>query len=188
MTDHLDARIQKSQTAIMKAGMELLSKNREASFSDIARAAGVGRTTLYRLYDTREKLIKAVAIHCLEAFDKATEHLESEAESALQAFHLMFKAIFPLSAEMEFLMKLGDFDEDDPELTAIYEKQESEIATLVEYAKSEGSLSKKLPTSWVVNLVEGLLYTSWLTKNAESIDHDTLADLAFHTFCNGVAR
>ncbi len=188
MTKHLDARIQKSQAMILAAGMVLLSKNSEATLSDIAREAGVGRTTLYRLYDTKEQLIKAIAIHCLEVFDAATEHVESEAKSALHAFHLMFRAIFPLSAEMEFLMKLGNLEEDDPELVAIYRKQKEEIAQLVESAKAEGSLSKDRPTPWIVNLVEGLFYMSWITLNENPMEHDALADLAFHTFCHGVAR
>lgn len=188
MTKPLDARIQKSQAAILTAGMALLSKNSETTLSEIAQQAGVGRTTLYRLYETKEQLIKAIAIHCLQAFDTATEQLESDAESALHAFHLMFKAILPLSAEMEFLMKLGDLAEDDPELIAIDQKQRGEITELVEYAKSEGTLSEDMPTSWVVNLVEGLFYTAWLTMNEKPMDHDTLADLTFHTFCHGVKR
>ena len=188
MTEQLDARIKKSQSAIISAGMRLLSKNSEASLSDIAREAGVGRTTLYRLYETKEQLVKAIAIHCLAAFDRATEHLESDATSALQAFHLMFKAIFPLSSEMEFLMKLGELDEGDPEIVAIYQRQANEIAKLVEYAKAEGSLSNDVPTVWVVNLFDGLLYTAWLSNKEKPIEHDALADLAFQTFCNGVAR
>ncbi len=188
MPEQIDARIQKSQAAIIKAGMQLLSKNSEASLSDIAREAGVGRTTLYRLYDTKEKLIKAIAIHCLDSFERATEQLESEAKSALHAFHLMFKAIFPLSAEMEFLMKLGDLEEGDPEVFAIYRRQANDIAELVKGAQAEGSMSKDIPIAWVVNLVEGLLYTAWLTNKEKPMKHDVLADLAFHTFCNGVAR
>ncbi len=188
MAEQIDARIQKSQATIINTGMQLLSKNSETSLSDIARKAGVGRTTLYRLYDTKEKLIKAIAIHCLEVFDSATKHLDSEATSALHAFHLMFKAILPLSAEMEFLMKLRDLEENDPEIVAIYQRQANDIAQLVEYAKAEGSLSKDIASAWVVNLVDGLFYTAWLTNTESSIDHDALADLAFHTFCNGVAR
>lgn len=188
MTEQIDARIQKSQAAIILAGMQLLSRNSEASLSDIAREAGVGRTTVYRLYDTKEQLIKAIAIHCSEAFDTATAHLESEATSALHAFELMFKAILPLAAEMEFLMRLGDLEDDDPEIFAIYRRQMMDIAALVEYAKAEGSLRQDVSTDWVVNLIEGLFYAAWLTNREKSEDPEVQADLVFQTFCNGVAR
>lgn len=188
MAKNLDARIQKSQTAILSAGMELLSSNPEATLSDIAQHAGVGRTTLYRLYETKEQLIKAVAIKCLETFNEATAHIEDKAKSGLDAFHLMFKAILPLSTELEFLMKLGDIGENDPDLVAIYDKQHDEIVELVEYAKAEGSIDKKIPTLWIANLVEGLFYSSWLTRNANIMTNDELAKLAFQTLCNGVKR
>lgn len=188
MAKNLDARIQKSQAAIVKAGMELLCKNSEATLSDIAEHAGVGRTTLYRLYESKDQLIKAIAMHCLESFNNATAHLESDAKSALDAFYLMFKAILPLAGELEFLMKLGDIAENDPELLAIYEKQQDEIAELVEYAKAEGSISKKLPTRWIVNLMEGLFYSSWLTMSEGIMSNDELAELTFHTLCKGITR
>ncbi|MEM1144810.1 MAG: TetR/AcrR family transcriptional regulator [Pseudomonadota bacterium] len=186
MAEQLDARIQKSQAALLRAGMYLLSKNQEASLSDIAREAEVGRSTLYRLYDTKEQLVKAIAIHCLQVFDAATSHIEVEAESGLHAFHLMFKALLPLSAEMEFLMKVGRLEEDDPELLAIYQQQADEIRKLVEYAMAEGSLSNEIPVDWVVSLVDGLFYTSWISRRQMPMDHDALADLAFQTFCHGV--
>lgn len=188
MTKQLDARIQRSQASILKAGMDLLSKNADANLSDIAQQAGVGRTTLYRLYETKEQLFKAIAIHCLEAFDTATEHVENDAKSALDAFHLMFKAILPLSNELEFLMKLGDLAENDPELIAIYQKQQDEISELVEYGKAEGSISKDIPTLWIVNMIEGLFFASWLTMREDSLDHNQLADLMFQALCNGIKR
>ncbi|MEM6484934.1 MAG: TetR/AcrR family transcriptional regulator [Pseudomonadota bacterium] len=188
MADQLDARIQKSQAALLRAGMYLLSRNQEASLSDIAREAAVGRSTLYRLYDTKEELVKAIAIHCLQAFDEATSHIEDEAESGLHAFHLMFKALFPLSVEMEFLMKVSELDEEDPELLAIFQQQANEIRKLVEYARAEGSLSHDIPVDWVVCLVDGLFYTSWISRREMPMDHDALADLAFQTFCHGVTH
>lgn len=188
MTKPLDARIQKSQAAILEAGLELLGNNSEATLSDIAQQAGVGRTTLYRLYETKEQLTKAIAIHCLGVFEQATEHLEADAKSALHAFHLMFKAILPLSAELEFLLKLGDIAEDDPELVAIFKKQQQGMIELVEYAKKEGSISKQIPTVWIVNLVEGLFYSSWLTMNENIMSNEALAGLAFETLCNGIKR
>ncbi|MEM1111834.1 MAG: TetR/AcrR family transcriptional regulator [Pseudomonadota bacterium] len=188
MPSNVDARIRKSQAAIISAGLELLGRNSEATLSDIAQQASVGRSTLYRLYETKEQLMRAIGVHCMQCFDAATQHLEKDADSALQAFHLMFKAVLPLSAEMEFLMKLGDAAEQDPELDAIWQKQKRDIALMVDAAKAEGSLSRQVPTAWAVNLVEALFYASWVTGAEEQMDHDALADLAFATFSHGIAQ
>ena len=52
MEKPLDARIKRSRTAIIEAGLECLNQNNEASLTDIANQAGVGRATLYRLFET----------------------------------------------------------------------------------------------------------------------------------------
>ena len=188
MAKNIDARILKSQTAIIHAGMDLLRKNSETTLSEIAQQAGVGRTTLYRLYETKEQLIKAIAIHCLETFDLATQHLDDQSNSAIEAFYLMFKAILPLEAELEFLMKLGDIAEDDPELVSIYQQHQDEIAELVEYAKQEGSIETSIPTIWIVNLIEGLFYSSWLTMNDSDLSVEALANLMYQTLCQGIEK
>lgn len=188
MEKTLDVRIQRSQAALINAGRELLRKNSEATLSDIASHAGVGRTTLYRLFETKEELVKAIAKDCLEVFDRATEHLEREAESAMDGFRLTFHAIIPLDAELEFLMKLGDIGENDPELLAIYEKQQAEMAELIELAKQEGSIAKRIPTRWIVNHLEGLLYTAWLSARENLMSNESLAELTFNTFCHGLQQ
>lgn len=166
--------------------MDLLCKNRDATLSDIAQHAGVGRTTLYRLYKTKGEIVKAVAVHCLDTFDQAAKDVEQEAQSALHAIHLLFKAMLPLSAELEFLMKLGDIAEDDPEVQKMYHKHHAEMAELVELAKTEGSINPSLPTPWIVNLIEGLFYTTWVSMTDAALDNDRLADLAFESMCSGI--
>lgn len=188
MAKQVDIRIQRSRAALISAGRELLRKNGDATLSDIAGHAGVGRTTLYRLFETKEDLIKAIAIDCMEAFDRATQHLEREARSAMDAFRLTFHAIIPLDAELEFLMKLGDLADDDPELLSIYQKQQDDMAELVELAKQEGSIARLIPTRWIVNYLEGLFYTAWISKGDRLMSNEALAELTFDTLCHGLQR
>ena len=60
-----DARTVKSQQALIQSGLILLNKNKGISLSDIAKEANVGRATLYRLYDSKEALVEAIAVWCL---------------------------------------------------------------------------------------------------------------------------
>ncbi|MCG8324420.1 MAG: TetR/AcrR family transcriptional regulator [Thiotrichales bacterium] len=187
MVKNTDARIRRSHAAIVKAGRELLNKNSEASLTDIANHAGVGRATLYRLFDTKEKLIKAIVIDCLQVFDEATAHIESESHSALEAIHLMFKAIIPLTEEQQFLMNLSAFNYEDKDLQKIVKGQEQEMIDLVDLAKQEGSIDKNMPSEWIINVIDALFYPAWLLREEKNYSNDTLTDLAFRTFCSGFA-
>ncbi len=187
MTSPLDARAKRSQQALLRAGLELLNTNKEATLSDISAHAGVGRTTLYRQYETRENLIAAVATYCLELVDEATASIEHKAKSALDAIRMVFEVVMPLTQEMQFLIHLDQFEEGDPIIREISDRHSKELEGLVALAQKEGSIDKSLPTSWVINLIDGLFITSWLQQKDEKTTAEQAASLAFSTFCQGVS-
>jgi AcrR family transcriptional regulator len=167
--------------------MELLNENPEATLSDIAAHAGVGRATLYRQYETRDKLILAIAIECFDVIDQAIDSMEWKTRSALDALRMMFDCVIPLTREFHFLMNLERVIEDDPQITAINEKHRKEMVDLIEYAKKQKEIDKVLPTSWVVNLIEGLFYAGWLQIQQQGSKPKEVAKLAFKTLCQGIA-
>ncbi len=187
MAPQLDARAKRSQRALLKAGLELLNTNAEATLSDIATHAGVGRTTLYRQYETREKLIAAIAIDCLETIDEVTAPIEKKAKSAMEALQMLFKLVMPLTQEFQFLMNLEQLVEHDPKIAEINERQKREMIELVEYGKKNGEINKSLATSWVINLIEGLFYIGWRQQKEEKFSPQEVAKLAFISFSKGVS-
>ena len=187
MTKQLDARARRSQDALLKAGMELLNSNPEASLSDIATHAGVGRTTLYRQYETREKLIHAIALFCLETIDEVTAPIEERALTANDAIKMLFEFTMPLTQEFQFLMNIEKVAQDNAEIAAINEKQKQEMIELIEFGKKTREFSKKLPTSWVLNLIEALFYVGWVQQTTEGAPPKEAAELAFTTFSRGVS-
>ncbi|MEW8525440.1 MAG: TetR/AcrR family transcriptional regulator [Candidatus Thiodiazotropha endolucinida] len=187
MTRQLDARARRSQDALLKAGLELLNINSEATLSDIAAHAGVGRATLYRQYETREKLIHAIAVDCLETIDRVTAPIENQATSAMDAVRLLFELVMPLTQEFQFLIGLDQIEQDNAEIDEISQKQKQEMSEIVEYGKTKGEISQELPTSWVINLIEGLFYIGWLQQTNEGFSAKDAAKLAFSTFSQGVS-
>ena len=187
MNSKLDARAERSQRALLRAGLELLNANPDATLSDIANHADVGRTTLYRQYETREKLISAIAVHCLETLDEATGPIEHQATSALDAVRLLFTLAMPLTQELQFLMHLDKLAETDPAIAAISERHSQETRELVELGKREGSIDKSLPTSWVANLIDGLFIVGWMQQEEGAYAPEQVASLAFASFSNGVS-
>jgi AcrR family transcriptional regulator len=51
----------RTASAILDAAAHVLAERSEASMSEVAAAAGVGRATLYRYYPSREALLQALA-------------------------------------------------------------------------------------------------------------------------------
>src|SRR3954467_13443717 len=57
---------QRNIAAILSAAGDCLSRDPAASTSEIAKAAGVGRVTLYGHFPSRAELVDAVFVHAIE--------------------------------------------------------------------------------------------------------------------------
>jgi len=186
MSVNQDARVKKSTEALINAGLRLLNKNKETSLSEIAAEAGVGRATLYRLYKNKEELVKAIAMFCIQEYDKAIEPVDKKAKSYMHAFELLFQYSMPLTEQFQFLLSLDYFAPTIPEVEAIFEKQSEEMLALIEAAKKEGSVDKALLSEWINNFIEGLFYASWIQQKEHGTSSEEAARMAFLCFRRAV--
>ena len=183
----LDARIKKSTEAILRAGLELLNKNKDATLTDVATQAGVGRATLYRLFKNKDDLVMAIALYCHEEYEKATQPIEKQAKSAMHAMELLFHYAMPLTLEFQFLSKLDYFLQSHPAMEQIEKQYKAEMVELIEEVRKEIKIDKQLPTSWLLNLVEGLFYAGWLQQTLEDFSAKQAADLAYSCFKKSIS-
>lgn len=70
---------QRSRRAILAAARELFAAGEDASFAEIAHAAGVGQATVYRHFEDRQELLLAVAEQTLGEIES-----ELDAEQAAE--------------------------------------------------------------------------------------------------------
>lgn len=186
MVQSKDARSERSRLALIKAGMTLLAETRDASLSDVAQAAGVGRATLYRHFETREQLIDAVAQHCLTAFDVATAHIDQQAKSHLDAVRMLFDVVMPMQEEVTFLMKLDGLIEDNQHIADLYQRQDEELRELFIQCQREQSIRADVPVDWLMTMIDGLFFAAWRMIVEHNASHQDAARLAFDSFCRGV--
>src|SRR3954454_14505641 len=70
-----DAR--RNHEAVIEAALELLGSNPDASMQEIAEASGLGRTTVYRHFPTRDELFSALLDHAIDrSWNRARSILE----------------------------------------------------------------------------------------------------------------
>jgi len=79
----------RSRRAILDAAHRLLSDGGDASFADIAHAAGVGQATVYRHFEDRPDLIAALAEQGMTRLEQKAAATPLGAESFEQLLRLM---------------------------------------------------------------------------------------------------
>jgi AcrR family transcriptional regulator len=179
-----DARLEKSNDAILEAALTALTENKDTPFTEISRLAGVGRATLYRMYSTRELLVEALIIRCLDKIDNQVLKAESKALSTKHFFGLFFETMLDLEHEYKFMSQFNPEENTSEEIKKRCSREELEILSLIKLAQNEGLIDKKLPPVWVARLMDGVIYAAWEFNKTERNPKKS-AKLAVRSFFSG---
>lgn len=162
MQDHIT-------TAILDQAARVLAERREAaSLADIARAAGVARSTLYRYFPSREALLQALA--GLAATELRTRVHEAEVETlpVPEAIARVTRGFIATGSKYVALAYLQPkpAGSGDPELN-------QPLLLLFERGIRDGSLRKDLSAQTLLSiyadLIEGAIYRA--AREQSGVEH-----------------
>ena len=173
-----------TRDAIIDAGFDVFRRDRSASLLDVADRAGVGRATLHRHFASRDDLMNTLALVAMEEMDEAVYAACEDVRSHTEALRLSLAALIPLGDRYGFL-SLEPLD-GDPEIAAAYQLQIDEMRAAVEQAKCEGTFDRAVPTAWITQAYDNLLYAAWESVRAGEATHAQAADLAWRTITKGL--
>ena len=169
--------------AIIEAAIRLLNVDPGVTMSEVARAAGVGRATLHRHFQSKADLLKAVGARCMEETNAAVLATDVPDGPAVDRLRAMLKSVIPLGDRYAFLRFEGS---DDETLQAGYEAQLEWTTALAEQLRAEGAIAADVPTSWVVAQVDQVIWTAWTALSTGELLPDDAAELALRTLLKGL--
>lgn len=175
-----------SRAAIIEAAFTVFSRDPSAALSEVARLAGVGRATLHRHFAGRDDLIRALAQLAIKDMDQAVERACANVVSYSEAVRKSLQALIPLGDRYGFL-ELEPLD-NDPAFKKEFEQQQKETVEMIDGAKGEGLFDTSVPTSWIVQAFDHLLYAGWESVKAGETTPDQAADLAWRTLTSGLGK
>jgi AcrR family transcriptional regulator len=152
----IDAR--RNREAVIDAALDLLSERPNATMAAIAELSGVGRTTLYRHFSSREELVRALFERVVAEAKEATLSVASREAPAAEILRDLGPAIIRIGRKFQFLeglRSLGDvvieesmFDEADP------------VRLFVKAAQQRGEIRPELPVQWMLGSINALAMTA----------------------------
>jgi AcrR family transcriptional regulator len=145
---------------LLETAATTLCKDSGASLTEVAAAAGVGRTTLHRYFPTRHDLLYALADDALIRVEEAVSKALPGSDEPVEAtFTRLAEAVLPLADELRFL-DVGAGVWDLPEMVERWYDLSRPVEDLVRRAKAAGALRLDLSTAWVVDLFVAALFAA----------------------------
>lgn len=170
-------------SAIIEAAIGMLNVDPGATMSDIARAAGVGRTTLHRHFDGKADLLSTIEAQCIEETNAAVLATDVAGGAAVERLRNMLRSVIPLGDRYAFLLSESLRTEG---LRDAHEAQIDWIRALIEQLKGERAIAGEVPTSWAVALVDQVIFTAWTVVSTGELSTDEAAELALRSLLKGL--
>jgi TetR/AcrR family transcriptional repressor of mexCD-oprJ operon len=186
MRSRRDHRIWSKEEAVLDAATRLLAVDPRASMQEIAAAAGVSRTTLHRLYPSREALIEALTLLAFHEINAAYAESHLEEGSVPEALQRLVAALFPVVHQFAFLISEAQAQQSEGIRASDRSLQES-TEQLFRRGQSEGSIRADLPTAWLPYALSGYFLAAEEAVRQGDIAPREATRLVLESFLEGVA-
>ncbi|MFD3683360.1 TetR/AcrR family transcriptional regulator [Nocardiopsis sp. NPDC058631] len=153
----------RTRRAILDAAVKVLGENSAAPLSQVARAAGVARSTLQRYFPERADLTNALGEYADELITEAMHRARTTEGTGLEAFRRLIPEYFALQK----VIMLAFGNEEDYTESPEEECGEADLAltALIERGHADGSIDPAISADWMQQFLWAGLYSGWSYVN-----------------------
>ncbi len=126
----------------------------------------------------------ALTLQAAEELDAAVDTAVAGCTTYTDGLRVALRAMLPLASRHMFLAT--DAAQTDPRVKEAYATQTRALTRDIEAARAEGTFAADIPTTWIVETYENLIYAGWAMVVAGEATPNQAADLAWRTFTQGL--
>ncbi|MFG1616214.1 TetR/AcrR family transcriptional regulator [Nonomuraea wenchangensis] len=171
---------ERSIARIVSAARTLLSSDPNARTDDIAKAAGVGRMTLYGHFGTRAELVEAAFTDALRAGDETLSAIDLTG-NAREAMTRLLASSWQVVAESAALLTAAEEVLPAGRIRELHAKPVQRMTELIRRGQDQGVFRTDLPTVWLVNVVHHVLHGAATEIRAGRLEPDDAAEVVTKT-------
>ncbi|GAA1710992.1 TetR/AcrR family transcriptional regulator [Nonomuraea bangladeshensis] len=146
--------------AILEAATRLLSADPAGSVADIAKAAGVGRVTLYGHFPSREALVDAVLEHAVGLADAVLDDPGLDERPAPEAMAALLHSSWEVLDRHRRLFVAADRIMATERIRGHHERPLRRVERLIERGRREGDFRTDLPLPWLVTTFFSIIHSA----------------------------
>lgn len=150
-----DAR--KNIAAILEAATACLARDPDVSVNEIAKAAGVGRVTLYGHFESRAALVADVVERALNESEEtlAAVDLSGDPRDALAR---LIDTTWQITHRYGALVVAAEETLTHDQMREAHQRPMARVERLIKRGRREGVFRKDLPVGWMVSTVQSVVH------------------------------
>jgi len=166
--------------AILEAATTCLARDPDASINSIAKAAGVGRVTLYGHFESRSALIAEVASRAVHQTDTALESVNLDGDPRAALVRLLV-ATWELTHRFGALVVAAADALPADELRDAHAGTVQRAERLLRRGRRAGCFRTDMPLAWQITTIQGVLHTASAAVHRGDITATKAPDLVCAT-------
>ncbi|AEB46014.1 MULTISPECIES: TetR/AcrR family transcriptional regulator [Micromonospora] len=172
--------------SILEAATALLATDPAVSVNEIARAAGVGRVTLYGHFPSRAALVEAVSRRVIASTDQALDAVDLDGD-AREAMARLLAATWQLTYRFGAIVVAASDALTPEEMRRVHEEPARRMRALVERGRDEGVFRRDMPLSWQLTTVQAVLHGASAAVHRGDVPADDATRLVTDTVLAALA-
>ncbi|MFG3439387.1 TetR/AcrR family transcriptional regulator [Nonomuraea sp. NPDC047897] len=178
---------ERNVAAIVAAALDRFTEDPQVSMAAIARAAGVGRVTLYAHFPSREVLLEAVLEHAIALTDPVLTAAAPGDGPAADALRRLLRTAWQVLDRHRRLFEVAQHELGATRTREHHDQAMAHVEDLLRRGRDEGAFRDDLPLGWMVTTVYSLLHAAAADVNSGRLQHDSAADVLEATLLPALA-
>lgn len=166
---------QRNLEAILDAAVEVLAERPDAPMSDVARAAGVSRQTVYAHFASREQLLDATVARAMDHAVAGMDAAHLDDGPADDALRRLLEVSWTTVAQHGALLDAALAELSPETFHARHAPVLQRLARLVDRGQADGTFDRDLPAKWLLATFLGLVHTAGQERSAGRLDSELAA-------------
>ncbi|WP_049578557.1 TetR/AcrR family transcriptional regulator [Streptomyces sp. SBT349] len=165
----------RTRRAILDAAIRVFAEDRAAPLGEVAKAAGVGRSTLHRYFPDRAALVRGLLDDCTETIEQALAEAALDQGPLSESFRRLLRAFFDVGPRVDFLFNEPLLSAEDW-TSPSWEAAHLPAAILFERGKAEGFFAPEMDVEWFFRILWYMMAAGWEAVSEGALArHEALA-------------
>ncbi|GAA1571165.1 hypothetical protein GCM10009804_29440 [Kribbella hippodromi] len=148
---------QRNIAAILAAAAECLARDPGASTSEIAKAAGVGRVTLYGHFPSRGELVDAVFVQAIATGEEELGKVDLSGDPRA-ALSRLIESSWQLVDHFRALLLAAQEALPPGRVRELHADPMTRVERLLERGRTQGVFRSDLPSAWLVSVMHNVMH------------------------------